>query len=112
MTSRTACLSLLLAFAWLASSGAAASCTCQCVEGAARTVCTSIEEAQANPSRCDEAGRTIACTAPPTATDAPQRYAAPSGASDCRERRLWDPKTNTYDVIAKVCDLAPRPDGA
>jgi hypothetical protein len=44
---------------------------------------------------------------PPALDVPPERYAAPDGAADCYSRRLWDPRTNAYSVVAKVCDLAP-----
>lgn len=84
---------------------ASANCACQCIEGVARTLCTTLAEAQANPSACGEGVQKVACEAAPTATAAPPRYAAPHGAVDCRGARLWDPHTNSYSVVAKVCDL-------
>jgi hypothetical protein len=82
-----------------------ATCSCQCVEGVARTACTSVEEAQANPSACGSGPQKVACDVPPAAADAPLRYTAPAGAVDCRSARPWDPRTQAYRAIAKVCDL-------
>jgi hypothetical protein len=91
----------------LACSGTAASanCACQCIEGVARTLCTTLDEAQANPSKCGAAEQKVACDAAPSATGTPQRYEPPRGAVDCRGARLWDPQTNGYTFVAKVCDL-------
>jgi hypothetical protein len=82
-----------------------ATCSCQCVEGVARTACTSVEEAQADPSACGSGPQKVACELPPPSTDAPLRYASPDGAVDCRSARLWDPRSNSYSAVAKVCDL-------
>ncbi len=82
-----------------------AACSCQCVEGVARTACTSVEEAQANPSACGSGMQRVACQIPPAATEAPAHYDPPAGASDCRSARLWDPHSNAYSAVAKVCDL-------
>ena len=82
-----------------------ATCSCQCVEGVARTACTSVEEAQADPAACGSGPQKVACEVPPPSTDAPLRYASPDGAVDCRSARLWDPRSNSYSAVAKVCDL-------
>jgi hypothetical protein len=94
-------------FTWAVAGPAYATCACQCVEGVPRTACTSVDEARANPHACGANGRTIACATPPAREQPPERYAAPDGAVDCRAGRLWDPHTNAYSVVAKVCDLAP-----
>jgi hypothetical protein len=90
--------------AWSAGSASAA-CSCQCVEGVARTACTSVEEARRNPSACGAGAQKVACDVPPPSTEAPLRYASPEGAVDCRSARLWDPRSNAYSAVAKVCDL-------
>lgn len=82
-----------------------ANCTCQCIEGVARTLCTTLDEAQADPSACGRGVQKVACEIAPTSAAAPQRYEPPHGAVDCRGARLWDPHTNSYGVVAKVCDL-------
>lgn len=84
-----------------------ATCSCQCVEGVARTACTTADEARANPNACGSGMQRVACetVTPPGAP--PLRYPAPAGASDCRSARLWDPRSNGYTVAAKVCDLDP-----
>ncbi len=86
---------------------ASATCSCQCVEGVPRTACTSVEEAQANPTACGSGPQKVACDVAPTPAEAPLRYEAPAGATDCRSARLWDPRTQGYSVVAKVCDLDP-----
>ena len=100
------CLVWLVVGAFACGAGsAAANCTCQCIEGVARTLCTTLDEAQANPTRCGTGEQKVACAVAPTSAAAPQRYEPPSGAVDCRGARLWDPKTDSYGVVAKVCDL-------
>ncbi len=84
---------------------ASANCACQCIEGVARTLCTTLDEAQANPNTCGGGEQKVTCAVAPTSTEAPQRYEPPHGAVDCRGARLWDPHTNSYGVVAKVCDL-------
>jgi hypothetical protein len=99
-------LVLLIAAAVAAAAvPASATCSCQCVEGVARTACTSVEEAQADPSACGSGPQKVACEVPPLSTDAPLRYVSPEGAVDCRSARLWDPRSNSYSAVAKVCEL-------
>lgn len=111
-------LSWLTGVAFACASGiASASCACQCFEGVARTLCTTLDEAQANPSACglgqqvgeqlaEQLGaQKVACETAPPVTESIQRYEPPQGAVDCRDARLWDPRSNSYAVIAKVCDI-------
>ena len=84
---------------------ASANCSCQCIEGVARTLCTRLEEAQAKPSECGVGRQKIVCAAAPASAETPQRYPPPAGGADCRGQRLWDPRSGSYSVIAKVCDL-------
>jgi hypothetical protein len=87
---------------------AAAICSCQCIEGVARTLCSRQEEARENPSACGTGAQKVACVAAPPPPNLPERFAPPDGASDCRAQRLWDPHTDRYSVVAKVCDLDPE----
>jgi hypothetical protein len=99
-------VSLLTGFMFACAAGiAAANCACQCIEGVARTLCTTLGEAQANPSACGAGEHKVACDAAPPVTEPLQRYQPPEGAVDCRGARLWDPHTHSYAVVAKVCDL-------
>lgn len=96
-----------------------ANCACQCVEGVARTLCTTLDEARANPNACgtgelvagdrgvgEQVGeQKVACEIAPPSAEPVQRYEPPQGAVDCRGARLWDPHSNSYAVVAKVCDL-------
>ena len=102
---------VLVMAVWASVEPAFASCSCQCVEGVARTACSSVDEARRNPDECGGGGPKVACAMPPALEASPQRYAAPKGGTDCRDRRLWDPETNAYSVVAKVCGLAPAEAG-
>jgi|GEM_PF-3402360 len=84
---------------------ASANCSCQCIEGVARTLCTRVDEAQAKPSECGAGVHKIVCAAAPASAETPQHYTPPAGGADCRGQRLWDPRTGSYSAIAKVCDL-------
>lgn len=88
----------------LGGPSASADCACQCVEGAARTVCSSLEEARKNPNRCGVGPTQVNCPLPPPPTEAPIQYAPPDGASACRSARLWDPHSTAYSVHAKLCE--------
>jgi hypothetical protein len=87
------------------TAGVSANCACQCVEGVARTLCTTIDEAQANPMACGNAEQKVECEIAPPATETPQHYEPPLGAVDCRGARLWDPRSKSYAVVAKICEL-------
>jgi len=89
----------------LAAGPVAATCSCQCVEGVARTACTSVGEAQADPNACGVGVQKVACDVPPPSTQPPLRFEPPAGAVDCRSARLWDPRSNAYSAVANVCDL-------
>lgn len=99
-------LSCLIGVAFACVAGVvSANCACECIEGVARTLCTTLDEAQANPSACGEGIQKVACEPAPPSTETLQRYEPPHGAVDCRGARLWDPRSNSYAVVAKVCDL-------
>jgi len=89
-----------------ASGGAAATCSCQCIDGVARTLCSTLDEARGNPTLCRDAAGPIACPAPGTPNAAPALYDGPEGTALCHGARLWDPNSREYAVEAKVCELA------
>src|SRR5262245_65681345 len=100
-------------FAWLAplalllsAPSASAACTCRCVEGVARTICTTLEEAAANPQLCTSV--TPHAERPPApAGFEPQQFSPPGpGAQHCREARLWNPEPGTDTITTKVCHPA------
>jgi hypothetical protein len=91
----------------LAYSGmAAATCSCQCIDGVARTLCSTLDEARGNPSLCRDAAGLIACPTPQSPNAAPALYDGPEGTAGCHGARLWDPNSGEYGVEAKVCELA------
>ena len=93
-------LMALIALSW--ASWAMAQCDCYCVDGALRTLCTGLEEAQAGDNLC--AGRDLGTC--PASLDplAPQSYAAPAdGAENCRDARVWNVEASSY-VTLKICD--------
>ena len=100
---------LMAGFAFIANP-AWANCSCQCVEGAARTVCTSVDEARADPSACGVLPHRVACEPASQTAAPPRRFDPPPGAKNCHAVRMWDPRRNDYSVIAKVCD--PKRDAA
>ena len=95
---------LLVVIGMLGGPAVSADCSCQCVEGAARTVCSSLEDAQKNPNRCGVGDARVNCPLPPAPAEAPIQYAPPAGASACRDARLWDPRSTAYTVHAKLCE--------
>src|SRR5262245_10560917 len=85
----------------LSAPSASAACTCRCVEGVARTICTTLEEAAANPQLCTSMTPHAECPPAPAGFE-PQQFAPPvPGAQDCREARLWDPETGSYTITTK-----------
>ena len=97
---------MLLLGAVAASAGAEAACSCQCIDGVARTLCSTIDEARENPALCRDAAGLIACPAPRTPNAAPTLYDGPDGTAGCHGAWLWDPDSGEYVVEAKVCGLA------
>ena len=106
---RTVIAGILLLVGATAAMPAAATCSCQCIEGVARTLCSRQEEARENPSACGTGAQRVVCAAAPPPPSLPERYAPPDGATDCRSQRLWDPHSDRYSVVAKVCDLEAGP---
>jgi hypothetical protein len=96
---------MLLVGGLAASGAAAATCGCQCIDGVARTLCSTLDEARGNPSLCRDAAGPIVCPAPRTPNSAPALYDGPQGTTGCRGARLWDPNSGEYVVEAKVCEL-------
>ena len=79
-----------------------AECGCLCVDGVAKTLCQSVEEARRQPNACPAGQR---CPAPPTEDASPGTYDPPvDGAHNCREVRIWDEAAADYTGV-KVCDV-------
>lgn len=81
-------------------------CGCHCVDGSAKTLCQTIEEAQLQPRMCPHALRCPNYEAPPVTADGePQFFDAPvDQAHSCREVRVWDQQQAAYAGV-KVCDV-------
>ena len=84
------------------SAAAWADCGCFCVDGALKTMCSTVEEAQGNPSLCAFYGGSC----PQEQDDSSgASYDAPAeGATDCRDRRVFDPLSRSF-VTIKACDV-------
>jgi hypothetical protein len=94
---------VLLLITLLAAVPADAACSCQCLDGAPKTLCTSVEEAAENPDLCTADPPLCPAVGTPIT---PQRFVAPDGAQNCRAAELWDPSEGEDASIAKVCDPA------
>lgn len=84
-------------------------CGCMCVEGAHRTLCTSVLEAQAEPDACGlQLSRSLCPVDVPVDAEGATpltRYPPPvENAVNCREVRIWDDAQNGYTSV-KVCDV-------
>ena len=102
-------LSFFTAFAalWLMSSSASADCSCLCVDGAPKTVCTSSEEVAANSGMCRVQASHRACPEAPALTE-PESYDAPmEGVANCRKAQIYDAATDGH-LTARVCDVAQQ----
>jgi len=94
---------LLLGTLALASNDTSAACACFCVNGDLKTMCSSVEEAQANPTLCD-ATTPVRC---PTEIGAEQgaTYDPPhEAAGNCRDVRVFDPGQGGFTTV-KACDV-------
>lgn len=82
---------------------AAADCACFCANGELKTLCTTVEEAQANPALCPVYA---ASSCPLSSADAGgASYEAPAkGATNCRDLQVWDSVRGRY-VDVKACDV-------
>ncbi len=83
-------------------------CGCFCVEGVPKTLCQSIEEAQAGPAFCRPERR---CPVPQSdgaaAPDQPRYLDAPSEqARNCREVRVWHSERAQFTGVY-ICDVLP-----
>ena len=82
-------------------------CSCLCVEGSPRTLCTGILEAQLNPSLCSPAAASLCPALSVDELGERRSYVSPFNAGvNCREVRVWDPVSDGYRAV-KVCDVLP-----
>lgn len=92
--------SLLAVLLLAVGSTAWAECACFCADGELRTMCTTVGEAQANPTMC-ATYQGVAC---PVESAGAASYDAPEGAVDCRSMRVWDTAADSFADVA-VCDV-------
>jgi hypothetical protein len=81
-----------------------ADCGCLCVDGVAKTLCQTVEEARLQPNVCPPRQQCPELPAqwPEQSSgliDAPHK-----DARDCREVRIWDDAQGDYTSV-KVCDV-------
>lgn len=95
--------SLLAVMLLALGSTAWAECACFCANGELRTMCTTVSEAQGNPTACASYS-SVACPLEGAQGD-PVTYESPEeGAVDCRSMRVWDSLQGAY-IDARVCDV-------
>ena len=95
---------LAAAAVWICAAVAWADCACFCVDGQARTLCSSIAEAQANPTFCG-AEQMAGCPLDDAKDDGDAILQAPGeGAVHCRVERVWTAAATGYTHV-KVCDV-------
>ena len=79
-------------------------CGCLCVEGVPKTLCSTVEEAQAKPGLCVQQ-HCPEYVAAEGAENGRTRYLSPNSFADnCRDVRVFDPAVSRYTGI-KVCDV-------
>ena len=93
----------MLVSTMLFSSPAAAECACFCVDGDLQTMCTTVEEAQAEPALCSAYSQNQCPSAPGGGASA--TYDAPeNGATNCRDIRVYDALRGVFNTV-KACDV-------
>lgn len=87
----------------LFSTSASAECACFCVNGNLKTMCTTIDEAQQEPTLCGvfdyEACPSESGERPSASYDAPEE-----GATNCRDIRVYDALRGVFQDV-KACDV-------
>ena len=81
-------------------------CSCECVDGAPRTICTKLDEAAADPSLC---GLDPPLCSPVGTPASRVRFDPPPGARDCREAALADADGKSDPTTVKVCETVEQP---
>jgi len=90
-----------LALSLLVATPPPTDCRCQCLDGAPRTLCATVESAAANPDLCTS----DAPLCPTVGAVRELRQFTPlSGTQNCREAVLWDPRDGAQASIVNVCD--------
>lgn len=102
LTGGAAAITMLVSM-MLFSSPAAAECACFCVNGDLQTMCTTVEEAQADPAMCSAYSHKQ-CPSEP-GDRAGNNYEAPAdGATNCRDIRVFDALRGVFNTV-KACDV-------
>lgn len=81
-------------------------CSCQCMNGEPRTLCSDFAEAQSQRDLCGRPPLRLAC-APATDTTETRLDSPIEGAHGCRTTTLWDAKAGAYSTPIKVCETSP-----
>ncbi|HEX7035343.1 MAG TPA: hypothetical protein VF210_06185 [Pseudomonadales bacterium] len=89
----------------LASSPAAvrADCSCLCLDGAYRPVCTSAEEVSQNRNLCLALAQRT-CPAAPAGDSLATLHPPTEGVDNCREAEVFDDASGEF-LTARVCDV-------
>lgn len=95
--------SLLAVILVAIGSSAWGECACFCANGALTTMCTTVIEAQDNPTLCTAYSGEI-CPAAIQQGEAASYESPEEGAVDCRNMRVWDSVEGAYADI-RVCDV-------
>lgn len=95
---------ILMVGAAFASSQVMAECSCLCVDGELKTVCTSADEAGAGPALCGSL-KNLACPEAPALDDAKTYDPPDGGAENCRDAQVYDVASGDY-LPTKICDMA------
>jgi len=99
-TALSCCLIFLSAVLW--SARVSAACECYCVDGALRTLCSGVDEAQQGVNLCVDRAISL-CPVPDSA--ASQAYDSPDeNAENCRDASAWDPSAEEFRTL-KICDV-------
>ena len=84
-----------------ALAGVLPDCRCGCVNGAAMTLCTSIDAAQAQHDLCPS---DLRCPSPGEAAELQRLDAPDPAATDCRRTMVWSVAEADY-VPRNLCDV-------
>lgn len=95
--------SFLASFLLVVGSAVWADCACFCVDGAPKTLCTAVSEAQAEPNECPALSPN-SCPADPDNVSGAVHDAPEEGATNCRDVRVWDAAKNRFSNV-KACDV-------
>jgi hypothetical protein len=85
------------------SASASAECACFCVNGDLQTLCTTVDEAQDEPTLCSAYSQKLCPSEPGESASA--SYNAPAeGATNCRDIRVFDALSGVFKTV-KACDV-------